>query len=132
LKGVRSGKLVNRNDGAGLAIQPTDRAVILLAQFDSGNVFHAHDPAIRSFANNDAGEVLRRCQTPCAAVQVFAKLPNGGIVRVKDVARVELGQQDYSTISRLNGKPSAIIAFTSFPDLTPSNRRRVSASSWPG
>jgi len=31
-------------------------------------------------------------------------------VRVKDVARVELGQQDYSTISRLNGKPSAIIA----------------------
>jgi len=35
---------------------------------------------------------------------------NGGIVRVKDVERVELGQQDYSTISRLNGKPSAIIA----------------------
>src|SRR5207244_5546711 len=63
LKGVRSGKLVNRNDGAGLAIQPTDRAVILLAQFDSRNVFHAHGPAIRSFANNDAAEFFRRCQT---------------------------------------------------------------------
>src|SRR6266566_7983770 len=41
--------------------------------------------------------------------------PNGGIVRVKDVARVELGAQDYSTISRLNGKPSAIIAMYQLP-----------------
>src|SRR2546421_1153702 len=41
--------------------------------------------------------------------------PNGGIVRVKDVARVELGAQDYSTISRLNGKPSAIIAIYQLP-----------------
>jgi len=63
LKGVRSGKLVNGNDGAGLAIQPADRAVVLLAQLDSRNVFHAHDPAIRSFANNDAAEFFRRCQT---------------------------------------------------------------------
>jgi len=36
-------------------------------------------------------------------------------VRVKDVARVELGQQDYSTISRLNGKPTAIIAIYQLP-----------------
>ena len=36
--------------------------------------------------------------------------PNGGIVRVSDVARVELGAQDYSLSGRLNGKPSAIIA----------------------
>src|SRR5207244_7123050 len=41
---------------------------------------------------------------------VVRESPNGGTVRVKDVARVELGQQDYSTISRLNGKPTAIIA----------------------
>src|SRR5207244_803171 len=63
VKSVRCGKLVNRNDGAGLAIQAADRAVILLAQFDSGKVFHTHDPAIRSFANNDAAEFFRRCQT---------------------------------------------------------------------
>ena len=35
-------------------------------------------------------------------------------MRVKDVARVELGQQAYSTISRLNGKPAAIIAIYQF------------------
>ena len=46
---------------------------------------------------------------------VVRETPNGGTVRVKDVARVELGQQDYSTISRLNGKPSAIIAIYQLP-----------------
>ena len=38
-----------------------------------------------------------------------------GIVRVKDVARVELGAQDYSVIGRLNGKPSAVIALYQLP-----------------
>src|SRR5467141_1379902 len=33
---------------------------------------------------------------------VVRETPNGGIVRVKDVARVELGAQDYSTLSRMN------------------------------
>src|ERR1700716_4195864 len=46
---------------------------------------------------------------------VVRESPNGGTVRVKDVARVELGQQDYSTISRLKGKPTAIIAIYQLP-----------------
>src|ERR1700720_990187 len=41
--------------------------------------------------------------------------PNGGIVRVKDVARVELGTQDYSVICRLNGKPVAAVAVYQLP-----------------
>src|ERR1700723_1744411 len=41
--------------------------------------------------------------------------PNGGIVRVKDVARVELGTQDYSTLCRLNGKPAAGIGVYQLP-----------------
>src|SRR6202007_2122807 len=41
--------------------------------------------------------------------------PNGGIVRVKDVARVELGAQDYSTLCRLNGKPAAGLAVYQLP-----------------
>ena len=40
---------------------------------------------------------------------------DGGIVRVKDVARVELGSQDYSIIGRFNGKPSAVIAVYQLP-----------------
>jgi HAE1 family hydrophobic/amphiphilic exporter-1 len=41
--------------------------------------------------------------------------PNGGIVRVKDVARIELGTQDYSLISRMNGKNAAILAVYQLP-----------------
>ena len=41
--------------------------------------------------------------------------PNGGTVRVRDVARVELGTQDYSLIARLNGKPSAALAVYQLP-----------------
>src|SRR5256885_9234003 len=46
---------------------------------------------------------------------VVRAAPDGGIVRVKDVARVELGAQDYTIIGRLNGKPSAIIAVYQLP-----------------
>jgi len=46
---------------------------------------------------------------------IVREAPNGGIVRVRDVARVELGTQDYSLISRLNGKPAAAIAVYQLP-----------------
>jgi HAE1 family hydrophobic/amphiphilic exporter-1 len=46
---------------------------------------------------------------------VVREMPDGGTVRVKDVARVELGAQDYSIVGRLNGKPSAILAVYQLP-----------------
>jgi HAE1 family hydrophobic/amphiphilic exporter-1 len=46
---------------------------------------------------------------------IVREAPNGGTVRVRDVARVELGAQDYSIMGRLNGKPSAIIAVYQLP-----------------
>ncbi len=46
---------------------------------------------------------------------IVREAPDGGIVRVKDVARVELGAQDYSIVSRLNGQPAAIIAIYQLP-----------------
>ena len=46
---------------------------------------------------------------------IVRETPDGGAVRLKDVARVELGAQDYSIISRLNGKPAAIIAVYQLP-----------------
>jgi HAE1 family hydrophobic/amphiphilic exporter-1 len=46
---------------------------------------------------------------------VVRAAPNGGVVRVKDVARVELGAQDYSMIGRLNGKPCAVVAVYQLP-----------------
>ena len=46
---------------------------------------------------------------------VVRETPDGGIVRVKDVARVELGSQDYTISGRFNGKASAIIAVYQLP-----------------
>src|SRR5215472_11435313 len=46
---------------------------------------------------------------------IIRELPDGGVVRVKDVARAELGSQDYSVTGRLNGKPSAIMAIYQLP-----------------
>ena len=46
---------------------------------------------------------------------ILREAPNGGTVRVKDVARIELGTQDYSIVSRLNGKPAAVIAVYQLP-----------------
>src|ERR1700730_5285627 len=46
---------------------------------------------------------------------VIRESPEGGVVRVKDVARIELGAQDDSTAGRLNGKPSAVVAVYQLP-----------------
>ena len=46
---------------------------------------------------------------------VVRETPETGIVRVGDVARVELGSQDYSVSGHLNGKPSAVIAVYQLP-----------------
>jgi HAE1 family hydrophobic/amphiphilic exporter-1 len=46
---------------------------------------------------------------------VVRETPDGGTVRVRDVARIELGAQDYSVAGRFNGKPSAIIATYQLP-----------------
>ena len=46
---------------------------------------------------------------------VVRETPDGGTVRVHDVARIELGAQDYSVAGRLNGKPGAIIACYQLP-----------------
>src|SRR5256885_11300363 len=54
-------------------------------------------------SEQDFGEIVLRAN------------PNGSIVRLKDVARMELGAQDYDIIGRLSGKPSAILALFQLP-----------------
>src|SRR5436190_12468141 len=46
---------------------------------------------------------------------IVRESPDGGTVRVRDVARMELGSQDYSLSGRINGKPGAIIAIYQLP-----------------
>ncbi|MGC2402552.1 MAG: efflux RND transporter permease subunit [Acidobacteriaceae bacterium] len=51
--------------------------------------------------------------------------PDGGVLRLKDVARIELGAQNYSIIGRLNGGPAALIAVYQVPG---SNAVKIAAA----
>src|SRR5580704_9778114 len=46
---------------------------------------------------------------------VVRENPGGAVVRLRDVARIELGAQNYSVVGRLNGKPGAVIAVYQLP-----------------
>ena len=46
---------------------------------------------------------------------VVRETPDGAVVRLRDVARMELGAQDYSITGRFNGRPGAIIAAYQLP-----------------
>ena len=57
-----------------------------------------------------------RLQTPEEFGQIVVRsLPDGSVVRLKDVARIELGALNYQQSSRLNGQPAAVIAVFQTP-----------------
>jgi hydrophobic/amphiphilic exporter-1 (mainly G- bacteria), HAE1 family len=57
-----------------------------------------------------------RLQTPEEFGEIVVRAnPDGSFVRVKDIARIELGAQTYNVKGRLNGQPSAILALYQLP-----------------
>jgi len=42
--------------------------------------------------------------------------PDGSVVRLKDVSRIELGAENYGWFGQLNGKPAALLAVYQLPD----------------
>ncbi|MDZ3831823.1 MAG: efflux RND transporter permease subunit [Sphingopyxis sp.] len=57
-----------------------------------------------------------RLQTPEQFENIVLKtLPDGAAVRIKDVARVEIGAESYSSVGRLNRNPSSGIAISLSP-----------------
>src|SRR5919205_1625518 len=57
-----------------------------------------------------------RLQTPEEFGQVVVRSnPDGSSVRLKDVARIELGAQNYQQIARINGQPGCIVAIFQAP-----------------
>ncbi len=46
---------------------------------------------------------------------VLRATPDGSIVRLRDVARIELGAADYDIVGRYNGKPSGVLALYQLP-----------------
>jgi HAE1 family hydrophobic/amphiphilic exporter-1 len=57
----------------------------------------------RLISEQEFGDIVVRAQS------------DGSVVRLKDVARIELGAQVYNMLGRLDGKPSAVIAVYQLP-----------------
>ena len=58
-----------------------------------------------------------RLQTPEEFGQTIIRAQrNGSFIRLDDIARLELGAEDYSTQARLNGKESAFLVIYQLPD----------------
>jgi HAE1 family hydrophobic/amphiphilic exporter-1 len=102
---------------AKLGITVTDIANAVQAQNTvnpAGQVGGAPSPASQQFTYSVLAQ--GRLTSPEEFGDVIVReTPDGGIVRVKDVARIELGANDYSIVSRLNGKNAAIVAVYQLP-----------------
>src|SRR5713226_2524707 len=108
---------VNPDQLAKLGITVTDIANAIKAQNTvnpAGQV--GGEPAPRGQQFTYAVLAQGRLSTPEEFGNVIVReTPDGGTVRVKDVARVQLGTQDYSVAGRLNGKPTAAIGVYQLP-----------------
>lgn len=79
------------------------------AQVSAGQIGAA--PALSGQKMNLGITVQDRLQTPSQFGNIILRTnPDGSLIRVRDVARVEIGSEDYNTFSRYNGKPSTGIA----------------------
>ena len=63
-------------------------------------------PANQGQEKQYTGKIHGRLSTPEEFAEVILKSDASGFIRLKDVARVEIGAKDNSTISKFNGHPS--------------------------
>lgn len=74
-------------------------------------------PAASGQQLNAAIIIKSRLVTPEEFGNILVRTqPDGSAVRVKDVARVELGSQNYDIFARLDGQPTAAVAIRVSPD----------------
>ena len=109
---------VNPDVLAKLGISVTDIVNAVQAQNTvnpSGQVGGEPGPAGREMTYNVLAQ--GRLQTPEQFGQIVVREnTDGSVVRVKDIARIELGGLNYIQKSRLNGQPSSTIAIFQNPD----------------
>jgi HAE1 family hydrophobic/amphiphilic exporter-1 len=75
------------------------------------------EPAPKGQEFTYAVRVQGRLETAEQFGNIVLRAASGGaIVRVKDVARIELGSQNYDMMARLNGGPCALIALYQLPN----------------
>ncbi|HSM95033.1 MAG TPA: efflux RND transporter permease subunit [Rhizomicrobium sp.] len=98
-------------------LTPTDVQTAILAQntqVSAGEL--GAQPAVPGQQLDATVTAQSRLQTPAQFRNIVLKSSSGGaLVRLGDVARVELGAQSYAVVSRMNGHPAAGIAIQLAP-----------------
>ena len=84
-------------------------------QVSAGSIGQAPAPANQQF------QYTLQAKGRLADVKEFEDVvvranPDGSIIRVRDVARIELGSETYGWFGKLNGKPAALLAVYQLPD----------------
>lgn len=102
---------------AAVALMPGDVVTAITAQNSevaAGEV--GGTPAPEGQMLNATVTAQSRLQTPEEFENIVLKtLPDGSTVRIRDVARVEVGAENYGTIVRINGHPGAGISISLSP-----------------
>ena len=102
---------------AAVSLMPGDVVTAITAQNSevaAGEV--GGTPAPEGQMLNATVTAQSRLQTPEEFENIILKtLPDGSTVRIRDVARVEVGAENYGTIVRINGHPGAGISISLSP-----------------
>jgi multidrug efflux pump len=105
------------NKLAAVKLMPSDIATAIRAQnteISAGQI--GQNPGPKTQMLNAVVKAQSRLQTPEQFRQIVVKtLTTGAVVRLSDVARVEMGQESYTTSSRANGHPASGIALSLAP-----------------
>jgi multidrug efflux pump len=135
LPGIGQAQLFGTERAMRIWIDPAKLAGLSLSASDVTNAIRAQNAQISSGTIGDLPNVAGQgiaatvvVNGQLASVEQFGNVvlranTNGSTVRLKDVARVELGAQAYATSARLNGKPSTGIGV----QLTPSGNALAAA-----
>jgi multidrug efflux pump len=98
-------------------LQPSDIRAAIQAQniqVSAGSI--GAQPAVAGTALNASVTAQSQLQTPAQFQRIIVKASqNGAVVHLSDVARVELGTDNYGIVGRMNGHPGAGIAITPAP-----------------
>ncbi len=102
---------------SGYSLMPTDVISSITAQnteVSAGEI--GATPSSQGQMLNATVTAQSRLSTPDQFARIVVKtLPDGGTVQLKDVARIELGAENYGVSSRINGHPGAGLAVNLAP-----------------
>ncbi|RKP48334.1 multidrug efflux RND transporter permease subunit [Trinickia fusca] len=119
--GVGAAELWDADEAMRIWLDPVKLREFNLAPADVAAAIRAQNTTVTAGTLGDApavnGQVLTasvsvrgQLRTPAEFAQIVLKaLPDGSVVRIGDVARVELGRDSYTFWSRLNGKNAATV-----------------------